>query len=972
MGMIHASKALGAKGLAKYHSLDFANDASRYYSKGVDLGIGSAWQGKGAEALGISGPVDGEMFKRLANGQHPETGEQIIKHRVITSEKSGKILSHRAGWDFTYNADKSVSLTALHDPRIYYAHRQAVNESLKALEEYAQSRSAANINLTSGNLVIAKFEHNSARPVDGYAAPHLHTHAVVFNLTHDGDKYRALQERELFASQKYASAVYQSELALRLRNLGYDVRQGKNHAPTIHGYSQEYLDVESARSREINKKVAELGYSGRKAQEMVAHQYRDGKQNLDPEEQRRLHMEKAALYGNQGKHLVEEAKERAKTLDRGAGMSAADAVTFARNKVSERLAVFDERDIIKEALWASQNYVRVDEIRANLKSRTQTEAMREQGKLGDFVPVHHDTEDPNKPGRRYTTMAGIESERAVLEFARQSRETVKPIAKGWTIERVEERFAKLTPNSEQVRTIAERLASRDRVNVIEGFSGVGKTSRALTPLQEIAKENGFEVIGMAPTTKARKILEEDGIKQTMTLQRFLIRDDKWLQEKKGIDPSKPRLYIVDESSLVSTNQVRTLLTQMMDGPRKNSGDRVIFVGDRKQHESVQAARIFEELVQGGASTSSIEKLVRPRNEQLRKIGEMLQFDKTTYALNYLHDGSKWDDGKSRVMQSLKRDERLASMADRFVLAPKETLMVAPDNATRRELNGLVRDRLREAGTLGRDALNLKVYSTRNELTAEDNKLALSYRVGDVVQYANSSRVHNWKYGEYATVIGRDTDKNTVTVQFHRPLPPGQPAHANIVTYTPSRNSKVQVYEPQMRQIAVGDKLVIKAPWDKKGLVNGDVLEITGIDKGILSGKTDKGRTIKWNAAEMPHLDYAYASTSYMSQGSTVKNVLIHMDTSDKYAIQGLTKQMAYVAISRGTHDVRIYTDDLPRLQNVLNKTVEKTKALAPDEIAEYAVREAPKPSRSPSLPSRTMPVPQVDRSRGQQQGGYGM
>ena len=34
-----------------------------------------------------------------------------------------------------------------------------------------------------GRWVAAAFEHDSARPVDGYAAPQLHTHVVVFNVT---------------------------------------------------------------------------------------------------------------------------------------------------------------------------------------------------------------------------------------------------------------------------------------------------------------------------------------------------------------------------------------------------------------------------------------------------------------------------------------------------------------------------------------------------------------------------------------------------------------------------------------------------------------------------------------------------------------------------------------------------------------------------------------------------------------------
>ena len=66
---------------------------------------------------------------------------------------------------------------------------------------------------TTVKLIVATFEHDTARPVDGYAAPQLHTHAVTFYVTErDNGQTRALQPQELFASQRYATSVYRSEL----------------------------------------------------------------------------------------------------------------------------------------------------------------------------------------------------------------------------------------------------------------------------------------------------------------------------------------------------------------------------------------------------------------------------------------------------------------------------------------------------------------------------------------------------------------------------------------------------------------------------------------------------------------------------------------------------------------------------------------------------------------------------------------
>src|SRR6185503_6439782 len=95
-------------------------------------------------------------------------------------------MEHRAAWDLTISAPKSVSLTALvgGDVRVRDAHRQAVDAALRATEPYVQARIGGSRPAeTTGQWVAATFEHDSARPAAGYSAPQLHTHTVVFNVT---------------------------------------------------------------------------------------------------------------------------------------------------------------------------------------------------------------------------------------------------------------------------------------------------------------------------------------------------------------------------------------------------------------------------------------------------------------------------------------------------------------------------------------------------------------------------------------------------------------------------------------------------------------------------------------------------------------------------------------------------------------------------------------------------------------------
>jgi conjugative relaxase-like TrwC/TraI family protein len=254
--MLTVSKALSSGQAQKYHKLEFTSKSQSYYQQG-DV-VKGEWQGELAASLGLSGDVAPLEFSRLAGGVHPQTEAPMVRHRLAMEYKNPdgtvtKAVEHRAGWDATFSAPKSVSLTALvgRDDRVRDAHRAAVTTALDELERYTQARIGGNNAAeTTGKFIAAKFEHTTARPVDGYAAPQLHTHAVIFNVTERADgTTRALQERSFFESQQFATAVYQSSLTYQLRNLGYDIEAGRSGAPEIKGYSQEYLDASSPRDQ---------------------------------------------------------------------------------------------------------------------------------------------------------------------------------------------------------------------------------------------------------------------------------------------------------------------------------------------------------------------------------------------------------------------------------------------------------------------------------------------------------------------------------------------------------------------------------------------------------------------------------------------------------------------------------------------------------------------------------------------------
>ncbi len=114
--MLTISKPLSAGQAQSYHAEEFGNARENYYTEAEQ--IRGEWHGRLAEQWGLRGEVREEHFQRLSEGQHPITGEQLIRHqaaREYMNRRGEKVsaMEHRAGWDATFSAPKSVSLTAL-------------------------------------------------------------------------------------------------------------------------------------------------------------------------------------------------------------------------------------------------------------------------------------------------------------------------------------------------------------------------------------------------------------------------------------------------------------------------------------------------------------------------------------------------------------------------------------------------------------------------------------------------------------------------------------------------------------------------------------------------------------------------------------------------------------------------------------------------------------------------------------------
>ncbi len=890
--MLTISKPLSAGQAQSYHQKEFTAREQNYWSqRGI---VAGEWQGRLAASLGLSGAVSELDFARLSQGQHPQTGEQLVRQRASYeyTDADGKTITtmeHRAGWDATFSAPKSVSLTALvgGDDRVREAHRESVRTALEHLEDYTMARIGGNHPAeATAKFVAAKFEHDTARPVDGYAAPQLHTHAVIFNMTErENGQYRALQPQSLFASQQFATAIYQSELTYRLRHLGYEIAAGRSGAPEIKGYSQEYLDASSPRSQQIQEYHERTGRNGKEAAEIAAHSTRDHKEIHSLGEVMAAHRKLAAEYGNQAEAVVRMAHERARsqTQEVNPHQRVRESVTFSRDRNFEREAVVDERALVRDALRRGMGDITYGQVRANLNARLAS---------GEFQTIDQPSQ---MPGRKLTTANTIEAEQEIIRRVREGQKEIEPVATRVDAYRVANDHPHL--NRAQKEVVEEVLSSPDRIQGIQGYAGAGKTT-TLTVLRAAAETQGFEVQGFAPTSRAARQLRDAGI-EASTLQGFLARsissDDA---------PERSHFYFVDESSLASTNQMRDFLARL--GPN----DLALLIGDTRQHQGVEAGRPFEQLQQAGMHTVKLDEIVRQKDPALKSAVELLATGQSAAALDLLQR-------HERVREIPDPVERIRTIARTYADSPANTLIVSPDNASRRELNIAVRDELKANGSLAPEDRSFRVLVQRQDMTGAERAWANHYEIGDVVRYSRGSKAAGIEAGSYGVIAAVEPTQNLLTAEK---------ATGELVTYDPRRLTGVSVYREIAHEFSVGDRIQFTAPDQSVGVANRDLAIIESIaPDGRIAARLDDHRQIEFNAADHRHFDHGYAVTSHSAQGLTAERVLIHADTGVHPDL--LNSRFGYVSVSRASHEATLFTDDATKLTPQLAADVSKTSAL---------------------------------------------
>lgn len=840
-------------------------DASDYHLEGQEEI--AHWHGKGAEMLGLTGPITREAFELLCENRHPQTGKQLTaKH----------IANRRVGYDFTFSVPKSVSLAyALGgDERITDVFREAVAETMNEMEREMQvrvRRGGADHDTPSRNFIWADFLHKTTRPIGGQPDPHLHIHAVVFNATWDqeGGNWKAGQFGGLKADAPYFQASFRTKLANKLQSLGYDIRRTKDDFELL--VPERTIKAFSRRTKQINDLVPVV-------EAELSEKY-DREVRLGPVGKAKLGAtsREKKVHGLTWEDLLERWEARLRpgekeAIDRLVAEAARNRLPEMTNRAAldwaiehefERNSAIEERQLVTTALKHGLGRVTVPGVWEELAR-------------------HKDLIRRNVDGKAIvTTRQVFDEEKTIAAFAIAGRGKHKPLGKqGAKVPATLVPGEAKPPTPTQAAAMRHIWTSPDRVILVRGLAGVGKTETLAATLAQLA----VPYVALAPSAQAsRGELREKGVAGADTLAKFLLDEKMQAKAKNG-------LIVLDEASLTGAKDMGRLV-QLAD--RLNA--RIVLSGDRKQHKAVARGDVLA-LLEDRAGLPVVEvSEIKRQAGRYKDVVEHLARGDVAAGFEVL-DHLGW-------VQEVKPDEIAARIADDYLAAMnygRSVLVVSPTHAQAEGVTAAIRQKLKEKELIRGEENTFERLVPLHRTEAERTEASL-YADGDVVQFIRS--FGRFKAGERVQVT-RDNVHDVARA-----------------------GRQVGVYRPDTVRLAAGDSVRITATgWDETGdhrLNNGAVYTVKGFtpDGGIRLNNDwvlDKS---------FGFLDHGYVSTSHASQGRNVDRVLVAMG-AESFGAAG--KEQFYVSVSRGKQRATIYTEDKERLAEAIEH--EDNRLLAHDVV----------------------------------------
>jgi hypothetical protein len=572
------------------------------------------------------------------------------------------------------------------------------------------------------------------------------------------------------------------------------------------------------------------------------------------------------------------------------------AVGSAVRILGQREAAFSLTDIYKTALNLGLAGVNIDGVENRLS------ALMESGQL-----IKGATERLDGAFTHVTTPEHVGQERQLLAGIDKGREASTPIvAAAEVAERLKATTGEHQLNGEQLAAATLALSTSDRIAVIQGVAGAGKTT-LVQSIKELAGQEGRETIGLAFANKMVGMLRDEAKIETQTVSSFVNAHLRGALAGSGpaFDASSAALagkvIVLDESSLVANDAMNNLVTIA----NNLKVDRLIMIGDFKQLQSIDAGKAFQLVQSHQPAMAKLDISQRQKTEHMQQVAALSRAGNFREAFDVLGE---------RVQSH--GNDYLEKAAEKWLSLPAEerdaTAIYSSGRASRTTLNRLVQESLKQEGTIKGEGLKLTTLQQVNT-AREEMRYLQTYNAGQVLDVARNSPEVSLARGRYE-VLGSDT-KGRVVVRNRQ---------GTEIRFDPQRirpddkKDALQLYEKMDTTLHEGDKIRWTDTDKSRNLDNSDHAKVLSVSEHGVKVENSKGEVFELQQGDtmLERLGLSYAINMHQAQGmSTDKGIGAMHSAEQNLATQRLT----YVMLTRVRFDIEIFTNDRDQVRETITR-----------------------------------------------------